>query len=485
MKVRIEHEGKVFQGDIPEIIATTTTTTTTTTTPVVTTTTTNTALKLVSTTVPATWDIEGGTKKTVEWKLSGGSGEYGFKSGGFVGTGTMMWMPKNSVWTVQAFDKTDPSKTIDVTIDSEKVGTINFNGTVGTVVPEVVITVPTVTVPVVTQTQTQTGTRPLIGAVRWDWWANNFECTTLWLSPKEYHYKAPFFAKEIGANSLSIDGNTQEIFDKELAYANYAGIDYFAFDWYEGYNDPAGINGSYGMELFKRSTNKGNMKMAYILESTSLGFSGEFSARTLKDICADFGRDDYQKINGRPLFFYMTYPPLTTNQVDLINKTYLSIHPGKPLPYIVNAIQVGEEEAKMNNGTGIAAWSQYTGYSKEGDLKMRERYKAAGVKLIPTMTVGWDTRPIAQNPCGWYKNAPYETEYRLTGEALKNHLVDTINFVKANPTTCEANTILCYAWNENAEGGYIVPTITPGSTNINVDAVEIFHSVLRPGELEQ
>jgi hypothetical protein len=152
MKVRIEHEGKVFQGDIPEIIATTTTTTTTT--PVVTTTTTNTALKLVSTTVPATWDIEGGTKKTVEWKLSGGSGEYGFKSGGFVGSGTMMWMPKNSVWTIQAFDKADPSKTIDVTIDSEKVGTINFNNTTGTVVPEVVITVPVVTVPVVTQTNT-------------------------------------------------------------------------------------------------------------------------------------------------------------------------------------------------------------------------------------------------------------------------------------------------------------------------------------------
>jgi hypothetical protein len=339
-----------------------------------------------------------------------------------------------------------------------------------------------------TQTTTQTpitGNRPLIGAVRWDWWADNFECTTKWLSPSKYHYKAPFFAKETGENSLHIDGNTQEIFDKELAYASYAGIDYFAFDWYEGFNDPAGINGSYGMELFKRSANKGNIKMAYILESSSLGFSGEFSARTLKDICADFGRDDYQKINGRPLFFYMTYPPLTPSQVDLINKTYLSIHPGKPLPYIVNAIQVGVQEAQMNNNTGIAAWSQYTGYSKEGDLKMRERYKTAGVKLIPTMTVGWDTRPIADNPCRWYQNAPYETEYLLKGEALKSHLIDTINFVNANPTICEANTILCYAWNENAEGGYIVPTLIPSSSQINTDTIEIFKQVLNPNQKEQ
>jgi hypothetical protein len=181
----------------------------------------------------------------------------------------------------------------------------------------------------------------------------------------------------------------------------------------------------------------------------------------------------------------MTYPPLTPSQVDLINKTYLSIHPGKPLPYIVNAIQVGVQEAQMNNNTGIAAWSQYTGYSKEGDLKMRERYKTAGVKLIPTMTVGWDTRPIADNPCRWYQNAPYETEYLLKGEALKSHLIDTINFVNANPTICEANTILCYAWNENAEGGYIVPTLIPSSSQINTDTIEIFKQVLNPNQKEQ
>ena len=425
-------------------------------------------------------------KKKITLKPAGGSGNYQVRYGDFPN----IWydgvdsfdMNADSHWVVFIKDKST-GQLLRIDIDSgECQDKTNFKYTLD----NGAVTLPPVIEPPIIQPQTQTPTttnRPLFGAVRWDWWADNFECTTKWLSPNKYHYKAPFFAKETSPNSLEFKGNTQEILDKEIEYATYAGIDYFAFDWYEGHNDGARYNGSYGRELFKKSTKKGSMKMAYILEATSLG--GEFSSERFKSICTDFGRDDYQKINGRPLFFYMTYPPLTPSQVDIINKTYSQIYPGAPLPYIVNAIQVGEQEAQMNNKTGIAAWSQYTGYSQQGDIKMRDRYKAAGVKLIPTLTVGWDTRPIAENPCSWYQNAPFETEYLLKGEALKNHLVDTINFVKNNPEACEANTILCYAWNENAEGGYIVPTIVPGTNQINTETIEIFRQVLKPNQKEQ
>lgn len=427
-------------------------------------------------------------KKKISFNVVGGSGNYEIRYGGFPnfwypsGAAVSFDMNTKSDWSIYIKDK-NLGKTLKVAIQSGSCfSKAIFDSTVD---GEPVIAPPIVEPPVIEQTQTQTtattSNRPLIGAVRWDWWADNFECTTKWLSPNKWHYKAPFFAKETSENSLELKGNTQEIFDKELEYANYAGIDYFAFDWYSGEN--ALWNGAYGRTLFKSSTKKGNMKMCYILEATSLG--GDFNSQTLKNICTDFGREDYQKINGRPLFFYMTYPPLTPKQVDAINNTYSAIYPNAPLPYIVNAIQVGVQEAQMNNGTGIAAWSQYTGYSLQGDIKMRERYKEANVKLIPTLTVGWDTRPIAEQPCSWYQNAPYETEYRLTGDALKSHLTDTINFVKANPTICEANTILVYAWNENAEGGYMVPTLIPGTNKINTDTIEIFRQVLNPSQKEQ
>lgn len=436
---------------------------------------TQTNLTVTSLTIEAIGSIDDGQKKVATWSLIGGSGDYGFKLGSYEGNGTSIWIPLNTTWDVIIFDKNDKTKTVTLKIESKANGeatNIKYN-----------ISAPIIeNIPPTTQIETQTpigGNQPLIGAIRWDWWADNFHCTTLWLSPQKWHYKAPFFAKETGNNSLELKGNTQEIFDKELDYAQYAGLDYFAFVWYGNGVDPNALwNGAYGRELFKKSTKKGNMKMAYILEMTN------YSPEKLKLICADMGRDDYQKINGRPLFFFMDYPPITPNQVEEINKIYRKLHPTAPLPYIVNTIQVGVQEAQMNNKTGVAAWSQYTGYRQSGDINMRERYKTAGVKLIPTLTVGWDTRPISEQPCSWYQNAPHEPEYRLTGDALKNHLIDTINFVKANPTICEANSILCYAWNENAEGGYIVPTIVPGTSQINTSIIETFHQVLK-GQKDQ
>jgi hypothetical protein len=455
-------------------------------TPVLVPTTPTTGLKLNRLEVPKTADAPNG-QKIVKITVTGGSGNYRYVLGDKDYAGTIIHMPPSITWNVEVFDVHNSSSRVGLEIKSLPVGEgsiTDFNETVVPSVvptpietPTVVLPTPTITVPMGTN-----GNTPLIGAVRWDWWADNFECTVKWLSPNKYHRKAPFFAKEINPDKLELKGNTQEIVDKEIEYATYAGIDYFAFDWYEGFDDGTRYNGSYGRELFKKSTKKGNMKMCYILEATSLPNNGEFSTNSFKDICTDFGRDDYQKINGRPLFFYMTYPPLTPNQVAIINNTYSSIYPNKPLPYIVNAIQVGEQEAQMNNNTGIAAWSQYTGYGKVGDLNMRERYKSAGVKLIPTLTVGWHTTPIADNPCSWYQGAPAEEEQRLVGEELKNHLIDTINFVKSNPTTCEANTILCYAWNENAEGGYIVPTIIPNTSDINTEIIDVFRQVLKPNE---
>ena len=407
-------------------------------------------------------------KYRVSWNIKGGSGNYSYRLGSNIYSGNME-TEKVVNWDVTVIDNNTKAE-YPVKVDTSKLGVVNFNGT--TSEKETPIVVQVVTTP--TQTQTvNSSNRPLVGAIRWDWWTDNFHCTNLWLSPNKYHYKVPFFAKETGNDSLTFQGATQEIVDKELEYANYAGLDYFAFVWYEGFDRPTTINGSYGRELFKLSTKKGKMKMAYILDENN------FKSHNLKKICLDFGRDDYQKINGRPLFFYLD-KMLNPTQVGEINKTYLQLYPNAPLPYLVNAVQVGVQEAQQNNKTGVTAWSQYTGYRLSGDTDMRERYKKAGVKLIPTLTVGWHTSPIGEQPCSWYQNAPIEPEFRLTGNDLKNHLIDTINFVSNNPDICEANSILCYAWNEHAEGGYISPTIVPNTNNIDTSIIEVFKSVLRP-----
>lgn len=341
---------------------------------------------------------------------------------------------------------------------------------------------------------------PICGVIRWDWW-QNFDLTTEWLSPKKYHYKLPFFAKEIGDDTINIEAATKEIMDQEIEYAHSAGIDYFAFNYYADYGDTA--NGSYGYNLFKKSNsaNKTYMKFCYIVEETSVTNSDgssqfTFNSNFLKQICTDMGRDDYQKVlNGRPLFYYFSYPLLTFQKAKAINETYQIINPGKPLPYLVNMREVGGEEAKLSQSSETAqAHSQYVyngndglseangNYEKmaESDWRGWNRYKNAGAKLIPTLSTGWDTNPIfdAKNK-SWYIWSNNKSEIRASKNQIKTHLQATIDFIIQNPTICEANTFLCYAWNEHAEGGYICPTLMSGSNSINTDYVDAFREVLR------
>ena len=78
----------------------------------------------------------------------------------------------------------------------------------------------------------------IVGAIRWDAYFGtpgtpafddpNFgivtRTTTYDLSPNKWHYRVPFFGKEVNATSIEANGNTPEVMGQELAYAQEHGI---------------------------------------------------------------------------------------------------------------------------------------------------------------------------------------------------------------------------------------------------------------------
>jgi hypothetical protein len=97
------------------------------------------------------------------------------------------------------------------------------------------------------------------------------------------------------------------------------------------------------------------------------------------------------------------------------------------------------------------------------------------------VTTGWDPRPFLLNPVPWYPGA---SETNWVGPAspaqIAEQLRHALRFVRDNPHATLANTALIYAWNENAEGGWIVPTLfelRDEGYPLRLDAVR---SVLRP-----
>src|SRR5437016_498756 len=74
--------------------------------------------------------------------------------------------------------------------------------------------------------------RPIVGAIRWDAWYGNGGVTKAVeasLGQPKYHFRLPWFARVIGDEKVSIDGDSQTIVEQEITYAAQAGLNYWAF----------------------------------------------------------------------------------------------------------------------------------------------------------------------------------------------------------------------------------------------------------------
>jgi hypothetical protein len=71
---------------------------------------------------------------------------------------------------------------------------------------------------------------------------------------------------------------------------------------------------------------------------------------------------------------------------------------------------------------------------------------------------GWDTRPIAENVLGSFKNfLPKNAEYgyvvNATSDQLARHVRAGVEFIRDHPSQCQERLGLIYSWNECSEVG--------------------------------
>lgn len=74
--------------------------------------------------------------------------------------------------------------------------------------------------------------------------------------------------------------------------------------------------------------------------------------------------------------------------------------------------------------------------------------------------------PPSWGHCGWASPIP-------DTKALIRKLDERVKWCERNPKKNPAKALLIYAWDENAEGGWIVPTWTP--TVPNTERIDAFH----------
>jgi hypothetical protein len=299
----------------------------------------------------------------------------------------------------------------------------------------------------------------------------------------------------ISPGEVSINGDAQAVIEQEIVYAAEAGLDYWAFvDYWD--------QGNLGIALrrYREAPDKRGVGYCLIEEGRRLD---HVSTRGWPRLVAHFQDPNYQKVlDGRPLLFVYGLPE-TLARADFERLDQQATEAGLEEPYTVLMGWNPKADAAAMKTLGFDAWSAYAagaGYQWEQwpYERLTEHVRTAywdvcrteRLETITFVTAGWDPRPRVEHPTPWVRVTPRpdptppERQLPLidavtaTPDQLARHLREAIAWTRDNRDLNPADAIIIYGWNENDEGGWLIPTLAPDG-QIDRTRVDVLSSVLR------
>ncbi|WP_428375194.1 hypothetical protein [Lichenicoccus sp.] len=331
---------------------------------------------------------------------------------------------------------------------------------------------------------------PPLGAFRFDAWydpANAVdEQVAAALSPAAFNFRLPANAT-INAGAASWPLATQATLDAEILAAVQAGLTFWAFDSYQPTDTL-----SLALRLYLSSSLRSKLQFCMLGQTSNWGEGGEDQPSLLRDISM-MTQPGYMTVaGGRPLYLVLDASPAQTSGLPvggvsaalaLVRSQVQAAGGGNP--YVVwlsgaaladydnigAARQVGADAAGAYAVPELNGSAQpYSSLALAAEQDWMARVNA-GFPMVPTAMTGWDQRPLILDPQPFYPIAPsltptnyYET---ATASEVGTHLVQLIQVVVANAVACPAQIGLVYAWNELAEGGWLMPTWTPDGPDLD------------------
>ncbi|MBN1766830.1 MAG: glycoside hydrolase family 99-like domain-containing protein [Sedimentisphaerales bacterium] len=326
----------------------------------------------------------------------------------------------------------------------------------------------------------------IVGAIRWDDWVDKddypYKTWSPYLEPEPWHYRHPFFAK-LDICKLTMRCDTQEATSQEIAYAKQAGLDYWAYGYYYPGQWEGADRYNYCLYQYLENENKNDINFCIRLGGGNIGSSGIWYDSMIPTLVALFQEPSYQTVaDGRPLV-YMFSPEEFTGlfasdsqaRQALNDLRSAAVAAGCGTPYIACMVWHAPEGAGYVNNQGYDAISAYTHLSwtaSDQEYPYSElmaenagfwnECQTTGKQVIPIVNIGWDNRP--QRVDGYSPPGPWYMQPTMT--EWKNHLQAAVDWVDNNPEVTDSKAIIIYAWNELAEGGWLVPTRGDGTARI-------------------
>jgi hypothetical protein len=326
---------------------------------------------------------------------------------------------------------------------------------------------------------------PIVGAIRWDGWFRD----SVWagyISDQKWQNRWPFYAVRSGS-SAEIRGDEQEIVDREIQFANFAGLDYWAYCYYDATSEEYNRY-NYGLRLHRSSTIRQSPNIAVIVQGSHIGDQESWSGFT--DRLVELFLDDrYQKIDDdRPLVFMydvgrfnaiFQYYDKSMSALELLRNK--SLRAGLSNPYIVGQnlsgelVHLGFDGFGAYTANGIGLGKRPYNDLIDANTEYWDWIKSENRVVVPTLNSGWDGRPRISDPVigRLYQYGPWYDQPRA--EQLSDLTEIGVEWVRNNANCAEEQILLFYAWNEFDEGGWLVPTLAEGTSRI-----EALREVLLP-----
>lgn len=323
--------------------------------------------------------------------------------------------------------------------------------------------------PIPVKTDIQRADKLRIGAIRWDAYykttghaGNVSDQVAACLSPSEYHWTAPFFADITAEGNITFPEYTLETFEKECDYAIDAGIDYFAYVWYETFNEMSSAR-----KYHVQSSKHDQIKMCAIIESIK-------DDKTMKELFSAMKEDYYLKVDGMPIvyvnenkdFNYVVIQKLRSMAADAGVETPLYVvymkapttSQGLELPVLgydaVTMYCVRPDTKGMSYADLVKAVANI---NESTARKFRTSNKT--YQYIPLIQFGRDTQSRIKTGVSWTGDYGGNFAYSGTAQELAAHTLDVLKWTFNNTDVTEANAVISYAWNEHDEGGWLCPTL--------------------------
>ena len=314
-----------------------------------------------------------------------------------------------------------------------------------------------------------TGAVTRVGVVNWDCsvpsWTFFGRAATRSLGPEKFRDRTPYYAQVVGRDKIEYRYRTVAEYEQEMRYAIAAGIDYFAYCWYDLIPQAAEVKcaasaaDGHLQEITRARINHVKSPLRDKLHLCAILVTVHpYSDEELLSLALEMREPWYERVGDRPLVYCFN----SSKPMARLRKACRQVGAGDPYAVQMRGVPSAVESAQIqalgayafcDGGTDFASFTAKS-------IASNAKRAAQGKPVVPHFATGWNPTPRIERPVPWC-SYPADLTYvdARTRDDFLHGARELARWIGENRQSCPTGHVLAFAWNEFEEGGWICPTL--------------------------